>query len=230
MSHLLFCFFFVLSAYVVPIKAEEKAEIWNLEMDFQFSEKMEEKYKPSLVMTLCNPTDKVITFADSIHYGTPFYSVSYEIKGNEEVPTMVNVSFENTFSGMEEVPFISLPFFKMTMKAPLGVYKQMTHLKGGECKIYSESSGFKLGLYYSLKVREARGRNMYENHRNNVKGYLDQDDLDALFPKKFRVHVSIMNGTYDNPKTKGITFRSDWFSITDFWLIPSFENKPIIQE
>lgn len=231
MSHRILFAFFVLFTFIKPIQAEEKAEIWDLEMDFQFSEVARENGRDkNLTMRLCNPTDKVITFADSIHYGAPFYSVSYEIKGNEEVSTMVNDSIPKSANTTEEVPFISLPFLKMTKRSPFGVYKQMVSLKGGECKTYDENSYSRFGTYYDLKVREVRGHNVYENHSNNVKGYLDQDDLDALLPKAFRVHVSIMGGTYDNPNTKGITFRSDWFSITDYWFAPSFENKPIIEK
>ncbi len=194
-------------------QATESLNVWDLEMDFQYSEKVEENsHEDDLTMKLCNPTDQIITFRDDIRIGKPRYTVSYEIKGNTDQTTMSNASYVKLGESKSSFDF------------------GIVNLKGGECKTYGFSSQSFFYGYYTRKIREARGIIMYENHKKGVKRDLSQDELDALRPKSFRVHVTIMKGDNIDAKAKGVTFRSDWYDINNHWLVPSFENKPLFQK
>lgn len=194
-------------------QATESLNVWDLEMDFQYSEKTKENsHEDDLTMKLCNPTDQIITFRDDIRIGKPRYTVSYEIKGNTDQTTMSNASY------------VKLGESKSLFD--LGV----VNLKGGECKDYGVSSYGLFYGYYTLQIRHARGILFYEDRNKKVKRDLSQEALDALLPKSFRVHVTIMQGDNIDAKAKGVTFRSDWYDINNHWFAPSFENKPLFQK
>ena len=212
MHYRIFLVLFFFFIYMNPSNASESLNVWELKMDFHYSEKtMENFHENDLTMKLCNPTDKIITYRDDIRIGKPAYTVAYEIKGKSDIATMINASHVKL--GQSKSSF------------DWGI----VNLKGGECKTYGFSSYGYFYAYYIQKVRKERGLLFYQNREANNKRDLSQDHFDALLPKSFRVHVTIMQGDDIDAKAKGVTFRSDWYDITGDWFADLRESKTLFQ-